>query len=95
MGLLYLYSVCLMDGPLFSSRIRTKCPTTMFAVKRAASVPGRIRLLIVSIITMNSISIVGVPWGTECSNIWLVFFIYPNNINLIPYKPLILVHFNP
>jgi len=41
----------------------------MFAVRRTASVPGRIKLLIVSIITMNGISIVGVPWGTRCSNI--------------------------
>jgi hypothetical protein len=36
----------------------------MFAVKRTASVPGRIRLLIVSIITMNGISMIGVHWGT-------------------------------
>jgi hypothetical protein len=55
----------------------------MFAVKRTASVPGRIRLLIVSIITINGINMVGVPWGTKYSNMWLVFFIYPNNINLI------------
>jgi hypothetical protein len=54
----------------------------MFAVKRIASVPGRIRFLIVSIITMNGISIVGVPFGTGCSNTWLVFLIHPNNINL-------------
>jgi hypothetical protein len=32
---------------------------------------------------MNGISTVGVPWGTRCSNMWLVFLIYPNNINLI------------
>jgi hypothetical protein len=37
---------------------------------------------IVSIITINGISIVGVPWGTKCSNIWLVL-IHPNNTNLI------------
>ena len=37
----------------------------MSAVKRTASVPGRIRLLIVSIITMNGINMVGVPWGTN------------------------------
>jgi len=37
----------------------------MSAVTRAASVPGRIRLRIVSIITMNGISMVGVPWGTN------------------------------
>ena len=33
----------------------------MFAVKRTASVPARIRLLIVSMITINGINIVGVP----------------------------------
>jgi len=54
----------------------------MFAVKRTASVPGRIRFLIVSIININGINMVGVPWGTRCSNMWLVFLIHPNSINL-------------
>jgi hypothetical protein len=40
-------------------------------------------LLIVSMITINGISMVGVPCGTRCSNMWLVFLIHPNNINLI------------
>jgi hypothetical protein len=53
--------VCLIDGPLFPSRVNSKCPAIIFAVKRTASVPGRIRLLIVSMTTMNGISIVGVP----------------------------------
>ena len=61
--------VCLIDGPLFPSRVSNKCPAIMFAVSRTASVPGRIRLLIVSIITINGISMVGVPCGTRCSNI--------------------------
>ena len=26
---------------------------------------------------------VSVPWGTKCSNMWLVFLIPPNGINLI------------
>jgi hypothetical protein len=34
-------------------------------------------------ITINGISIVGVPCGTRCSNMWLLFLIHPNNINLI------------
>lgn len=76
-------SVFLIDGPLFPSRVSSKCPAIIFAVKRTARVPGRIRLLIVSMITMNGISMVGVPCGTRCSNIWLVFLIHPNNINLI------------
>ena len=50
----------------------------MFAVRRTASVPGRIRLLIVPKITINGIRMVDVPYGTRCSNVWLVFFNSPN-----------------
>ena len=70
-------------GPLFPRRVSSRCPAIMFAVSRTASVPGRIRFLIVSMITMNGISIVGVPCGTRCSNMWFVFLIHPNNINLV------------
>ena len=76
-------NVCLIDSQLFPSSFNNKCPAIILAVRRTANVPGRIRLLIVSIITINFINIVGVPWGTKCSNMWLVFFIQPNNINLI------------
>jgi hypothetical protein len=55
----------------------------MFPVKRTAKVPGRIRFLMVSIMTINGISIVGVPCGTRCSTMWFVFLIHPNNVNLI------------
>ena len=49
----------------------------MFAVRRTASVPGPIRLLNVSMITMKGVSMVGVRiYG------WFVFLIHPNNINL-------------
>ena len=68
---------------MFPSNVSSKCPAIIFAVKRIASVPGRISLLIVSMITINGINMVGVPWGTKCSNMWLVFLIHPNNINLI------------
>jgi len=34
---------------------------------RTVRVPGRIRLLIVSMITINGINMVGVPCGTNCS----------------------------
>ena len=54
----------------------------MFAVRCTARVPGRIRLLIVSMITMNGFSMVGVPWGIKCSNMWFVFLIHSNNMNL-------------
>ena len=50
----------------------------MSAVRRT----GWIRLLIVSIITMNVISMVGVPCDTKCSDTWFVLLIHPNNINL-------------
>jgi len=33
-------------------------------------------------IIINGINMVGVPWGTRCSNMWLVFLIYPNSTNL-------------
>lgn len=61
--------MCLIDGPLFPSKVNSRCPAIMFAVSRTAKVPGRIRFLIVSMMTMNGISMVGVPWGTRCSNI--------------------------
>jgi hypothetical protein len=74
--------VCLSDGPLFPNKVNSRWPAIIFAVRRTASVPGRIRFLIVSMITMNGINIDGVPCGTRCSNMWLVFLIHPNNINL-------------
>jgi hypothetical protein len=55
----------------------------VFAVRCTACVPGRIMLLIVSMITVNGCNIVGVPCGTKCSNMWLILLILPNNINLI------------
>jgi len=54
-------NVWLIDSPLFPNRVNNRCPAIMFAVKRTASVPGRIRFLIVSIITINGINMVGVP----------------------------------
>jgi len=68
---------------LFPSKVSRRCPAIIFAVNRTARVPGRIKLLIVSMTTMNGISIVGVPWGTKCSNMWLVFLIHPYNIKVI------------
>jgi hypothetical protein len=53
----------------------------MLADRRTASVPGRIILLIVSIITMNDIRAEGVPWGTKWENIELVKLIHPISIN--------------
>jgi hypothetical protein len=69
-------------GPLFPRRMSSRWPAIMFAVNRTAGVPGRIRFLIVSMMTISGINIVGVPCGTRCSNMWFVFLIHPNNINL-------------
>ena len=76
-------NVRFVDGPLFPSKVSSKCPAIIFAVKCTASVPGRIRLLIVSMITINGINIAGVPCGTKRSNMWLAFLNHPNNINPI------------
>jgi hypothetical protein len=75
--------VYLIDGPLFPNKVSSKCPAIMFAVNRTARVPGRIMFLMVSMMTINGINIVGVPCGTRCSNMWLVFLIHPNSMNLI------------
>ena len=45
--------MCIIDGPSFPSYFSSKCPEFMFAVKRTGSVSGRIRFLIVSMITIN------------------------------------------
>jgi hypothetical protein len=39
--------VCLIEGPLCRRRVNNRWPAVIFAVKRTASVPGRIKLLIV------------------------------------------------
>ena len=39
--------VCLIDGLLLRSKVSSKCPAIIFVVERTASVPVRIRLLIV------------------------------------------------
>ena len=68
--------MCLIDCPLFPNKVSSKCPAIIFAVKRTASVPGRIRLLIISVITLNGFNMIGVPYGIKCSNI--IIFIYCN-----------------
>ena len=70
------------DGPVFPNNVNSKCPAIIFAASRTAKVPGRIMFLIVSINTMNDISAGGVPWGTKWENIWFVWLIHPNSINL-------------
>jgi hypothetical protein len=57
------------------------CNYIVFAVNRTANVPGRIKFLMVSMHTINGIMAAGVPWGTRCSNMWLVLLINPNKMN--------------
>jgi hypothetical protein len=68
---------------LFPSSLINKCPAIILAVKRTASDPGRIKLLIVSMHTINGISTAGVPAGIKCLNICSVLFVHPKIINLI------------
>jgi hypothetical protein len=49
----------------FPSNVISKCPATILAISRTASVPGRIIFLIVSINTINGIRGPGVLCGTK------------------------------
>jgi len=68
---------------IFLSKLRSKCPAIILAANRTDKVIGRIIFLIVSIITINLESIIGVPIGTKCENIWLYKLIHPYNKNII------------
>lgn len=46
-----------------------RCPAIIFAVSRIASVNGRIINLIDSMITINGINKVGVPWGVKWESV--------------------------
>ena len=54
------------DGAEDPIKVRRRWPATMFAASRTASVPGRIKFLILSINTITGISGLGVPLGTRC-----------------------------
>lgn len=60
-------------GPVLPNKVRSKWPAIILADSRIANVPGRITFLIVSIQTIKGIKTGGVPWGTKCANIWLIF----------------------
>ena len=70
----------LTEAVWFPKRVIRRCPAIMLAAKRTARVPGRIILLIVSIITINGIKAAGVLWGTRWANICFEWLIQPNNI---------------
>lgn len=75
--MMFLTEIVLLPNSLIS-----KCPAIMFAVSRTASLPGRIKLLTVSIITINGISAAGVPEGTKWLNILLVLLVHPYSMVL-------------
>jgi len=54
--------------------VRITCPAIILAVIRKPNVIGRMRILIVSIITRIKISIVGLDFGTRCVKTLLLFF---------------------
>ena len=54
------------------SRVISRCPATMFAIRRTAKVRGRMIFLMDSINTINGIRAEGVLCGTKCANINLV-----------------------
>lgn len=64
------------------NKLIRRCPAIIFAVSRTANDPGRIKLLIVSIITINGINTAGVPAGIKWANISCELLIHPNNIIL-------------
>ena len=74
--------IIIVDEAVWLKRVNNKWPAIIFAVNRIAKVLGRIIFLIVSIITINGISNLGVPWGIIWENIKVVLLIHPNNINL-------------
>jgi len=65
------------DREKFPSKLISKCPAVMLADRRIDNVNGRIRFLVISIITMKFIRGYGVPVGTRCVIIFFVFFIQP------------------
>lgn len=60
------------------NRVNNKWPAIILAVKRIASVHGRIKFLIVSINTINGIRKEGVPWGIIWLNIWFILLNHRN-----------------
>jgi hypothetical protein len=67
---------------LFPNSVISRWPAIIFAINRTARAPGRIMFLMVSMQTINGISIAGVPDGMRWANIIWVLLIHPNNIRL-------------
>lgn len=68
---------------IFSPRSAIRmCPAVILAINRTAKAPGRMMLLIVSIITMKGIRMGGVPEGIVWASIIVVLLIHPNKMIL-------------
>jgi len=59
------------------SNVINKCPAIILAVNRTDNVIGRIKLLVVSIRTINEANIIGEFIGTKWENILFILFIHP------------------
>lgn len=57
-----------------------KWPAIKLAVRRTHNVIGRIKFLTISIMTINAIRGIGVPCGSKCESMCLVFLVHPNII---------------
>jgi len=73
----------LSAAPWPPNKDNNKWPATMLAANRTANAPGRIKFLIVSIITITGIRTAGVPTGTRWTNIFLYWNIIDHKIQPI------------
>ena len=62
---------------ILDKRLIIKCPAIILAANRIANVKGRIKWLIISIITIKGAKYSGLPWGTKWAALFLKFFVHP------------------
>lgn len=72
-----------MDKMKFPRRVMRRCPAMRFAVNRTHRVIGRIIVLVSSMITMNIISMGGVPCGRRCVSMCFVLVIHPMETTMV------------
>jgi hypothetical protein len=58
-------------------KLNNKCPAVILAANRTLNVIGRIKILKVSIKTINLIKTTGVPVGTRCLKFFCILLINP------------------
>lgn len=73
----------ILKDNVLDTKVISKCPAIMFAVRRTERVIGRIMFLIVSIRTIKGINTPGVFIGTKCASIWDEEVIHPFNIKAV------------